>query len=189
MNYATETAKLRPIRADDARISEKWRNDPAVRDPSLGFRFPVTAAMEDRWIAGVLLPDDNTRVMFAVEDATDGVLVGFVYLQEIEWIARHAAFGILLGDRSRHSRGIGTDALRIMLRFGFEMLNLQKIHLTVAASNARARKLYEREGFHHDGTLRRHIFLDGAYHDLVQMSLLLEEYRPHPAQREQSDDQ
>ena len=189
MNYATERAKLRPLRADDARISEKWRNDPEVRDPSLGFRFPVTAAMEDRWIAGVLLPDDNTRVVFAVEDATDDVLVGFVYLQDIDWIARHAAFGVLLGDRSRHGRGIGTDALRIMLRFGFEMLNLQKIYLSVAAYNTRALKLYEREGFRHDGTLRRHVFLDGAYHDLVQMSFLLDEYKAHPAQKDQSHDQ
>jgi len=57
------------------------------------------------------------------------------------------------------------------------MMNLHRIELEVFADNARAVHVYEKVGFHMEGTRRRAIFKFGRYQDLHVMGLLEEELR------------
>lgn len=115
-------ALLRPLRASDRAISVRWRNDPEIRDNTLGYRFPVTEESEADWIKGVLLDRSQSRLVLAIEDASDRALVGFIYLNHIDWFARNAEIGILIGDRSRQRRGLARDALALIAAYGFETL-------------------------------------------------------------------
>jgi RimJ/RimL family protein N-acetyltransferase len=176
MKYQTARVRLRPVRAADAKVSIAWRNDPDVRDFALGYRFPVTVAMERAWYTKALSPE-NKDVHFAIEDRADGAYVGVVSLTQVDLISRHASFGIVVGDTTRQGRGLGRDATRLALDYGFGMLNLNRIYLHVPWYNARAKALYRSLGFRCEGVMRQHVFINSRYCDLEVWALLAEEDR------------
>lgn len=175
MKYELGATRLRPVRASDASISIAWRNDPNIRDMALGYRYPVTAAMEDAWYSKALAAD-NKDVFFAIEDISDGAFVGIVSLTLVDLISANAFFGIVIGDATRQGKGLGRDALTLMLRYGFEMLRLNRIVLHVPAFNTRATAMYEGAGFRLEGTMREHVYLNGKFHDVRVMGLLAREF-------------
>jgi UDP-4-amino-4,6-dideoxy-N-acetyl-beta-L-altrosamine N-acetyltransferase len=169
---AGRLVRLRPLRAADRITSVRWRNDPDIRDNVLGYRFPITEAMEADWVDAVLKDQSRTRVVLAIEDKTDGALVGFVYLNNIDWFARNAEFGILIGERSRHGKGLAKEALALVADYAFETLNLHKLYLRVVAFNKRALTLYRAFGFAEEGIQRQQAFVRGRYYDVVLMGLI-----------------
>lgn len=88
--------------------------------------------------------------------------------------------GIFIGDKNYWNKGYGTDAMRILIRFIFEQMNINKIKLNVYEFNPRAVRCYEKCGFKKEGTLRQEIFRDGKYYDQYIMSILREEYYNNP---------
>jgi len=84
---------------------------------------------------------------------------------------RRAHLGIGLGEEFR-GRGIGTDATRVMLRYGFVDRGLHRIQLEVLASNPAAIRSYEKAGFREDGRMRESAWVRGAFVDEVVMSVL-----------------
>jgi len=182
---AGRVALLRPLRASDHATSVRWRNDAEIRDHVLGYRFPVTKEMEAHWVDAVLKDQSRTRVVLAIEDKADGVFVGFVYLNNIDWFARNAEFGILVGERGRQGRGLAKDALALVANYAFRTLNLNRLYLRVVSFNKRALRLYRSFGFVEEGIQRHHVFLRGRYYDVVLMGLLRPEFeeRCSPSRR------
>jgi len=82
----------------------------------------------------------------------------------------------LIGDKSYWNQGYGTEALRLLLRVGFETLNLHRIFLRVYETNPRAIRAYEKAGFVQEGRQRQAEFKDGRYIDVLVMSMLVAEY-------------
>ena len=170
-------ARLRPLCLADRTRSLYWRNDPEIRDNALGYRFPVTKEMEADWVDAVLRDQSRTRMVLAIEDRHDSAFVGFAYLNNIDWFARNAEFGILIGDRSRHGRGLGKDALALITDYAFETLNLNRLYLRVVKLNQRAVRLYHHFGFVTEGVQRQQAFVRGRYQDVVLMGLLRREFK------------
>jgi RimJ/RimL family protein N-acetyltransferase len=167
-----EVVLLRPLCAADCATSVRWRNDPDIRDNILGYRFPITEEMEGQWVDAVLKDQSRTRLVLAIEDKADGALVGFAYLNGIDWFARNAELGVLIGERSRQGKGLAKEALALVAGYAFETLNLNKLYLRVAAFNDRALRLYRDFGFVEEGRQRQQAFVRGRYHDVVLMGLI-----------------
>ena len=169
--------KLRPLEESDLPTTVAWRNDPTIRDQILSFRFPVSRAMEAKFIARAIEGEGAAQCVVGVVDKADGALCGLVYLRDIDWISRNACFGMMIGRRDRQRRGLGRSALTLMLDHAFNVLNLERVYLYVVEYNQAARRLYESAGFTYEGALRQHVALDGRYYDLLPMGLLRSEYR------------
>ena len=163
--------RLRPLRAEDRATCLIWRNDPELRGQMMGHRFPVTDEMEMHWLSRAMDDADRSLVAFAIEDISDGAFVGIIQLKQIDWTSRTAYLGIFVGDPQRQDRGIGAEALGMLLRFAFSDLNLRKVLLEVADFNESAIRLYLRYGFVEEGRLRQQYYLDGSYHDVLIMSV------------------
>lgn len=173
-----EKCILRPIRRGDAATSIAWRNDPAIRDMALGYRFPVTEAMEEGWYDRILGDQNGQRASFAIDELVGSRLVGFVHLMSIDWPCRSAQFGIVIGEVSHQNRGIGSEATELALIYAFNTLNLARIELRVVADNIRAQRIYKKLGFAEEGRLRRAAYVNGSTIDVVLMAMLREEFRP-----------
>jgi RimJ/RimL family protein N-acetyltransferase len=171
-----ERVTLRPLEQSDVAATVKWRNDPEIRDRILSFRFPVTHVMEARFIDRAIAGDGIDQCVAGIVDRSDDVMCGLVYLRDIDWISRHASLGIMVGRQDRQKRGLGRCALTLMLCHAFDVLNLERVYLYVVEYNQPALRLYERSGFVYEGRLRRHVAIDGAYHDLIVMGLLRSEH-------------
>jgi len=96
--------------------------------------------------------------------------IGSVYLRDIDRESKKAEFGIFIGEEEWLGRGIGEEAAKLILDYGFEELGLHKIKLRVLADNKRAIASYRKAGFVEEGCFRDELLLDGKYCDLIFMA-------------------
>jgi RimJ/RimL family protein N-acetyltransferase len=163
--------RLRAREVEDAPAFHRWFNDPEITT-WLGLRYPVSPAREATMLEQTA-PAGYQRAAFSVEALSDGRLVGNCELQcHLE--NRCGTVGIAFGEREA---GFGTDAMRVLCRFGFEMMNLHRIELTVDATNERARHVYRKVGFRDEGVLRERRFIRGEYRGTAWMSLFRDEFQ------------
>jgi len=163
---------LRPLEREHLERCVKWFND---RDVTyyLGREQPLTMAEEERWFAEYRSKVDEE--IYAIE--VDGNHVGNIGLHGIDRANRKANLGIVIGEKDYWSKGLGTDAMRTVLRYAFEQLRLHKVNLDVIDYNARAIHVYERCGFVKEGVRREELWKRGRFVNLVRMSILENEFR------------
>ena len=166
--------RLRAFREDDLKNALAMVNNPTVMQ-FLQFMRPVSAHQEREWLNATMRGDDPTKVNFAI-DSSDGEYMGSVGLMHIDMRNRSAEFGIAIARPEDWGRGFGTEAALLVLRYGFEELNLHRIHLRVYDFNARGQKSYEKLGFTLEGRQRQALWRNGAWHDVLMMSILDEEF-------------
>jgi RimJ/RimL family protein N-acetyltransferase len=169
---------LRPFQRDDAPLLVRSMNDPAVRG-ALGFERPITLEEEESFLAR--LAGNKELVLLGVVARDEDRLVGSTGLSAIQPSSRQAQFGVFIGGPEEWGKGYGTEATELMVGYGFETLNLNRIWLHVFEDNLRAIRVYEKVGFAREGLLRQAAFRDGRYLDEVSMAVLQEEWRRgHP---------
>ena len=151
-----------------------WLNDHEVQRFH-GTRYPRN--MDDLDGRVSVAPMRYSSAGFAVEALDDGSLIGEVTLEALHPEMRSALLGITIGDRSRWGRGYGTDTVRTVCRFGFDMMNLHRVELHVFHENAAAIRAYEKAGFKREGLLREAVYKHGHWMDDVVMGLLQDELR------------
>lgn len=164
---------LRALEEEDLPRTRAWVNDPEVAR-LVNRVTPVGSAAHREWFARVV--SDPQQVIFAIDILADDRHIGNCGLTRIDSRVRKAELWMYLGDSSCWGKGYGTEACRALLRFGFERLNLNRIHLYTPAYNRRAAALYEKLGFKTEGVLRQDVFQDGQYYDAVLMGLLRHEF-------------
>lgn len=161
---------LRPPREEDLAFAVRFANDEELRG-YLRFYAPMGEAEELEWIRSLR---DVGELVWLIEERATREPVGFCSLI-VEHVPATAELGIGLLGGAHRGRGLGTEAMRLMLRHAFGPLGLQRVHLHVYDDNPAAR-LYERLGFRVEGRLRRHGFKRGAFRDQLVMGILREEW-------------
>jgi RimJ/RimL family protein N-acetyltransferase len=174
--YTGEKVRLREYRQEDIPQALAYVNDPEVKrllNPSIP--YPLTLSDEEKWVAEQSA-NSQTTYSFAIETLADGKYIGGCGINSINWKNSTAEVGIFIGDKAFWNQGYGTDAMRVLLRFIFDQMNINKVKLNVFSFNLRALRMYQKCGFKEEGRLRQELFRDGKYHDIILMGLLREEY-------------
>ncbi|MDD5341509.1 MAG: GNAT family protein [Patescibacteria group bacterium] len=162
---------LRPLKLSDAPRIVKWMADPSVRKfLSMG---RVTLQMERKWIRET--NKDKNEKGFAI-NTLDEKYIGNVGLH-LNPKNKNASFGIFIGDKRYWNSGYGTDAMRTILKYGFEKLELHKISLNVYAHNQRAINLYLDMGFKLAGIKKEDRYRNDKFYDTYYMELLKNEWQ------------
>jgi [ribosomal protein S5]-alanine N-acetyltransferase len=168
---------LRPLEREDLNaLYLSWLNDPEVTRYMETGTFPITAPDLEKFYDEVT--GSRNQVILAVADKKSGQHVGNVKLGPIQWIHRCATFGIMIGDKKFWGRGVGLEATRLMVEYGFDRLNLRRIDLGVFAEHEAAVRCYEKSGFKLEGRMRESLFQNGKYVDRLWMAVLRSEYKP-----------
>lgn len=167
--YEGKLIRLRAREPEDEPYHNAWFNDADVLR-YLGRRYPISHAQSFK----MLEPDPRYgwSIGFIIETLFDGDPIGQVFLGSGSPEDRSAELGISIGDKARWDGGYGTDAMRTVCRFGFQMMNLHRIQLGVYVENERAVHVYERIGFRTEARRRRAYFKEGVHHDALVMGLL-----------------
>ena len=114
-------------------------------------------------------------VIFAIRTTADGELIGSCQLLNVDRRHSTAELQIRIGAPDARDRGLGTEAVRLLLVHAFRDLDLERVQLHVFADNARAIRAYEKAGLRREGVLRSAAFIDGRRCDVVVMGILREE--------------
>lgn len=165
--------RLRAREPADALRHVRWLNDIEVTR-WIRVDYPQSFAAQQRRSNGEATPS-YTRAALAI-DTLEGLHIGNCSLSTSDPANREGLLGILIGEPAYRNGGYGTDAMRLLCRYGFEQMNLQRIELTVYGENARAIRVYEKVGFRHEARRRQAHFIDGRYEDVVVMGLIRGEF-------------
>lgn len=164
-----DTVRLRETREDDYEQLARWWNDPALKVLQTQWIRPTpttgTVELMRGWSANT-----GNNAGFAVEVLDGAALVGHATLHGVDK-NRCAELAIVLG-RPYWGAGHGTDALRVLVRYGFVEMGLHRIQLETFAFNTRAIAAYRRLGFTEEGRRREAVHHAGQWHDTVQMAIL-----------------
>ncbi|MGN0377040.1 MAG: UDP-4-amino-4,6-dideoxy-N-acetyl-beta-L-altrosamine N-acetyltransferase [Suilimivivens sp.] len=159
---------LRPMTEEDTDLIVKWRNKDFVRKNFI-YRKSFTREGHLHWIETMVKTGKVVQFIICTEDDKP---VGSVYLRDIDTNHRKAEYGIFIGEESALSRGYGTQAAKLMIRYAFDELKLHKLMLRVLAGNERARRSYEKAGFVQEAYLKDDVYLEEGYHDVILMALI-----------------
>jgi RimJ/RimL family protein N-acetyltransferase len=169
------SVQLRPLDPSDLEACLRWVNDPEVTR-TLAARYPYSRLREQEWLEATARSDPGTgQLTFAIE-TLEGRHIGSCGIHRVEWENRVCEIGIMIGEKDCWNRGYGTDAVRTLVRFAFREMNLHRVELNVFDFNPRAQACYRKCGFVEEGRKRQAFYRDGAYHDIIIMGVLREEF-------------
>ena len=176
-NLDTPRLLLRPFVLTDAPDVKRIAGDREVAASTLNIPHPYEPGMAEEWIAthadGL---HRQSPVVFAVIERETGALIGAVGLTLASehhrgelgyWVAREA-----------WGRGVCTEAARAVMRYGFNVLGLDRIHAHHFLRNPASGRVMQKLGMRHEGMLRAHVVKWGRREDLECYGILREEFDP-----------
>ena len=167
---------LSPVSSEDAARMTQWLNDLQVMIP-LGDEAYTPMSLEK---TQEFIGEDikKQRHIFSIVGLATDAHIGWCLLFDVDHINRRAILGIAIGDKDYWGKGYGQEAIRLLLNYGFNLLNLNNIMLGVFAFNERAIHCYQKVGFREIGRRRQARIIGGIKYDAVLMDILAEEFQP-----------
>jgi RimJ/RimL family protein N-acetyltransferase len=163
---------LRPLEPEqDKQKFARWVNLEEMR--SYFNVYPISETRAEERIDQ--LYKDFKHILFGVVRKDKNELIGLVGLKDIHILNHSAEFYIKI-DPSAQGKGYGTEATRLMLRYGFAELNLHRIQTQDMEENVAGWRTDEKAGFRYEGTLREVIARFGRFHNVRVYSLLRSEF-------------
>lgn len=166
---------LRAIEEGDLRSAQRWVNDPETRR-FLGRVTPLDAIAERKWHEGRSRSACPSDIVFAVVLKEGDRYIGNIGLHGIDWINGVATTGSVIGEADCRSRGYGTEAKMLMLKYAFDDLRLERIESRVLASNGRSLRALEKQGYKVEGVIRKRFVRNGVRVDEIYLGLLREDF-------------
>lgn len=175
--FEGEKVILRSLELSDLEtIMQFWNNITLRRE--LGPVVPHSRKEREDWIKNTWAQRrEGVAYTFAIDDIKTGEFLGHCSLRNVRSINRTASVSIAIYDKNNRGKGYGTDAMNVLLKFGFDFLNLHRIGLNVFNTNPSAIHVYEKVGFKKAGELRHTDFVEGKYVNDVIMDILEDEWQ------------
>lgn len=169
-----ERVFLRPIGTEDTEILYRSLFNKETRMMT-GTQKHFTREQIHQYIANK--GQDSSSVLLLICLCENDQVIGDVQIGDIDRNNRNAFIRISIDQNAYQGKGYGSEALLLMLDYGFGILNLHRIELNVFSFNERAIHTYEKLGFQREGVQRQALYYNHTYHDSILMSMLADEYR------------
>lgn len=179
MSYGWEGEKVRLVPLDKGKHFENalaWLNDPETTRWLLVGDLPITRLVEEDFFDSAMRPDQS-QVQFAIETLA-GEHIGFTGLFGIEWKHRTSQSGIVIGLPQFRRQGYGSDALRVRIRYAFEVLGLRLLLTEAMSENEPSCKALRRVGYREVAQIPGRYWRRGAYRNLTLFMLDRDDWQP-----------
>ncbi|WP_195262580.1 GNAT family protein [Clostridium sp. 1001275B_160808_H3] len=174
--YTGKLVRLRAYKEEDIERAVEFINDEEVKKfLDSNIPFPMTKWQEEEWVRS-RKANSNFTYDFAIEDLETGKYIGGCSINECDVKNRTCVIGIMIGDKEYWSKGYGSDSLKVLTKFIFEEVNMNKIKLKVFSFNTRAIACYKKVGFKEEGILKKEVYRNGKYHDEILMAIFKDEF-------------
>lgn len=152
-----------------ANLYAKWMSD----ETTCALIEHNNTVVDESYMAGWLT--DNKPLRFGICEKETMKLIGYCHidhrsLQDASWLS------INIGEESARGKGYGKEVINLLLKYSFQELGVQSVHLDVLSTNIAGIKCYEKCGFQVSGRYRCHHIHDGQHLDWLHMDILLKEW-------------
>lgn len=165
---------LAPLSEEDSDQFATWLNDLEVSKNLTVANVQLSLLKEKQVIAQMIKQGDQ---VFSIVLNEGDKLIGNCSLNNIDQHDRKAELGIFIGDKKCWGKGYGPEAMKLLLDYGFNILNLHNIYLRVYDHNKRAIRSYEKIGFKLAGRLRETNIIGRNKYDELFMDILETEFQ------------
>lgn len=170
-----ENVHFDAITRDDLPLIGNWFSDTEILSYIWEIAvYPQSEQETQEWYEKIKDSKDAYHFLIRLNEVNRAI--GFINLKNLNFKSRWAKLGIMIGEKDCWDKGYGTEATRLMVRYGFWELNLNRIELSVAAFNERAIHSYQKLGFQQEVVKRQALYRNGTYHDTIIMGLLRDEW-------------
>lgn len=163
--------RLRSLTKKDLAKTFKWHNDLELKNLTLSHPFPVTDSQEEEWINSIIKDKSNKTIYFGIEDKSRKILIGIIFLSRINFIHQTSWLGVFIGDKNSRGKGYGKEAVKMIVDYAFNNLNLRKVSLEVVKTNKAAIAVYKKLGFVIEGEMKKQVYVSSLYLDLIIMAV------------------
>jgi RimJ/RimL family protein N-acetyltransferase len=161
---------LSPIDVNDFEKYAEWWNDPET-----------VKYLQNNWVITAEKEKENLVFKskshhYSVIDLETNDLIGEVCFVDINNINRCAELSVLIGNKNYLNKGYGKEALKLLIDYGYQSLNLHNIFLRVYENNARAISCYKSVGFKQTGMIRQGAYYNQSYDNILIMDILPDDF-------------
>lgn len=172
---------LRTFTPSDARVLAQLLADNkffwSTYEPLHRDEFYTEEAQYQKILETLQLLQANREFSFGIFEHSSHRLIGHISLYSIKGLPYSSCFVGYSMDERYIGRGIATEAVRLLLEFGFNRLNIHRIEAYVAPQNLASVKVLEKSGFIREGLLRQLLFINGVWVDHYMYAILQEDYK------------
>ena len=162
---------LAPIDVNDAEKYAEWLNDMDVLVNLQLYNGMINQENEKDFLRD-LAKGHN----YSIVDLEKNELIGNCGFLDVDHVNRTAETGIFIGNKNYWGKGYGTEALSLLIDYGFKALNFHNIMLKVYDYNERAKRTYQKIGFRQIGTRREALHRNLEKHDILYMDILPDDF-------------
>ena len=166
---------LRPLEPEDIPTLTGWTTSPEVRTALELFYRPLERPAQELFLEGIK-NNEHDVALGIVEKETDALL-GFVGLNHIDQENRQVKLGLFVGEQDERSEKDAAEAIGLMKQYVFEAIDMNRLWLYVAASDARTITMFKQGGFTCEAILKQDRSCHGRYYDTVVMGEVREKER------------
>jgi len=166
------TISLKPLDSDYLPLVYKWRNDPDL----MAF-YGLSPIISIEKI------QEEIKANKGLKNRLDFIIltqkrdpIGMVWLKRIDWVNRHCELNCMVGEKSHRAKVFGAEAIFLLLLLCMNELNLHKVYAKIVDFATESHDLVTRTGFKKEAVLRKMVFQDGKYRDLIIYGLLRKEF-------------
>lgn len=169
---------LRLVLEDDLRLLARWRDDELAGAMFYSPALVSEAALRN-WFKALL--GDPARMWFMVQRLEDATTIGIIGLERIDYRNQAAELAGLIIDPAERRHEWGTRAMRTLIRYSFDDLNLHRLYARIYSSNHAAQCVAEKAGLQSEGTARESAYRNWNFEDVIHMAILREEWKHESA--------
>jgi diamine N-acetyltransferase len=174
MNLQHKSIYLRAVEPTDANLLFKWENHPDNWRVS-GTEIPFSLHAIHLFIeqAQEFRKTGQLRLMICLNEKD--IPVGCVDLYDADFKNRRAAIGILVASKEYQAKGIGTEAIELLVGYAKKVFDFHQLHCLVDDDNSASLRLFERAGFTRTGKIKDWFYSEGKWRTVIQFQRILNE--------------
>lgn len=165
---------IRAVEKEDLERFQLWSNDFQLKEL---FDFVIDFTNDESLVCDYVGNGDfGSNIYFTIVEIDTKKPVGRCTLSDIDYVNKKCNCSLYIGDVASQNKGYGTEAMRLLMKYAFDDLNLNRIGTWVFDFNKGAIKCFKRCGMKVEGIMRDGVYRNGKYHDVYFMGVLKSEY-------------
>ncbi len=171
--YESENLYISPINVEDYKTFTKWVNDETLARGIGNFKFNISELTEKEWLEKACQKGSHNYVII---DKKNNELIGSYGLEVKDQVSRRFHIGGFIGEKENRGKGYGTEALKLITKYAFEILNAESIYSGIFEFNEASLKAAVKAGYTVAGKFRKSYYYNGKFYDEHLVEIVREDY-------------
>ncbi|TXG39364.1 GNAT family N-acetyltransferase [Seonamhaeicola maritimus] len=166
-----ENIYLRALEPEDLEFVHAVENDESIWDVS-NTQTPFSKFLIKQYIENAHKDIYEVKQLRLVISSYNEKPLGMIDIFDFDFKNSRAGIGILVKDKENRGKGTGTEALKLLVSYCFNQLNLHQLYCNISEDNKVSIKMFEKQGFKQVGLKKDWNYINNSYKNEYLFQLL-----------------